>query len=310
MHFINVIKKSKKGRTIAMKRMDFLATDGIGLNGLLYESKEQTETVILAVHGMSSNCFKKRDEVISSKANDAQIDYFCFNNRGSELTRYIRRNIDNKQEKILGGTSYEDVLEGYEDIVGAIIKLKELGYKNIYLQGHSLGCTKIVYTYNELLEEEEEELLSNVKGVILLSLIDIPKAIKVYLGDKLDEYLQLAEQKEEKQQSLDLMPKEAFIHPLSVKTFLRYTRDNKEIDFANYGEDSKFEKLNQIKVPLMMRWGNKNEMILQKADELVKIVNNSIINSNKDIDYIDGADHGYTGKEEELANQIINFIKK
>ncbi len=293
-----------------MKRMDFLATDGIGLNGLLYESKEQTETVILAVHGMSSNCFKKRDEVISSKANDAQIDYFCFNNRGSELTRYIRRNIDNKQEKILGGTSYEDVLEGYEDIVGAIIKLKELGYKNIYLQGHSLGCTKIVYTYNELLEEEEEELLSNVKGVILLSLIDIPKAIKVYLGDKLDEYLQLAEQKEEKQQSLDLMPKEAFIHPLSVKTFLRYTRDNKEIDFANYGEDSKFEKLNQIKVPLMMRWGNKNEMILQKADELVKIVNNSIINSNKDIDYIDGADHGYTGKEEELANQIINFIKK
>ena len=293
-----------------MKRIDFLATDGIGLNGLLYESKEQTETVILAVHGMSSNCFKKRDEVISSKANDAQIDYFCFNNRGSELTRYIRRNIDNKQEKILGGTSYEDVLEGYEDIVGAIIKLKELGYKNIYLQGHSLGCTKIVYTYNELLEEEEEELLSNVKGVILLSLIDIPKAIKVYLGDKLDEYLQLAEQKEEKQQSLDLMPKEAFIHPLSVKTFLRYTRDNKEIDFANYGEDSKFEKLNQIKVPLMMRWGNKNEMILQKADELVKIVNNSIINSNKDIDYIDGADHGYTGKEEELANQIINFIKK
>ena len=293
-----------------MKRIDFLATDGIGLNGLLYESKEQTETVILAVHGMSSNCFKKRDEVISSKANDAQIDYFCFNNRGSELTRYIRRNIDNKQEKILGGTTYEDVLEGYEDIVGAIIKLKELGYKNIYLQGHSLGCTKIVYTYNELLEEEEEELLSNVKGVILLSLIDIPKAIKVYLGDKLDEYLQLAEQKEEKQQSLDLMPKEAFIHPLSVRTFLRYTRDNKEIDFANYGEDSKFEKLNQIKVPLMMRWGNKNEMILQKADELVKIVNNSIINSNKDIDYIDGADHGYTGKEEELANQIINFIKK
>ncbi len=293
-----------------MKKIDFLATDGISLNGFLYESKEKTQSVILAVHGMSSNCFKKRDEVISSKANDSQIDYFCFNNRGSELTKYIRRNIDDKQEKILGGTSYEDVLEGYEDIVGAIIKLKELGYTNIYLQGHSLGCTKIVYTYNELLEEEEEELLSNIKGVILLSLIDIPKAIKVYLGDKLNEYLQLAEQKEEKQQSLDLMPKEAFIHPLSVKTFLRYARDNKEIDFANYGEDSELEKLNQIKVPLMMRWGNKNEMILQKADELVTIVSNSIINSNKDIDYIDGADHGYTGKEEELADQIINFIKK
>ena len=36
----------------------------------------------------------------------------------------------------------------------------------------------------------------------------------------------------------------------------------------------------------------------------------SAINENKDIDYIDGADHGYTEKETELAEQIIKFIKK
>ena len=111
-----------------MKRIDFLATDGIMLNGLLYESANQTKDIILAVHGMSSNCFKIRDEVISKYANESNIDYFCFNNRGSELVKYIRKNINGKKEKMLGGTSYEDVLEGYEDIVGAILKLKELGY--------------------------------------------------------------------------------------------------------------------------------------------------------------------------------------
>ena len=68
-------------------------------------------------------------------------------------------------------------------------RIKELGYENIYLQGHSLGCTKIVYTYNELVDEEEYDVLSNIKGVILLSLIDIPKAIKVYLVDKFKEYV-------------------------------------------------------------------------------------------------------------------------
>ena len=57
-----------------------------------------------------------------------------------------------------------------------------------------------------------------------------------------------------------------------------------------------------------MRWGNKNEMILQKADELVTNLNNIITNSEKDIDYIDGANHRYNEKEEILANQIINFI--
>ena len=106
------------------------------------------------------------------------------------------------------------------------------------------------------------------------------------------------------------MPKESFIHLISVKSFLRYARDNKEIDFANYGQDTELEKLNNIKVPLFMRWGNQNEKILQKADELVTIVSNSIENINKDIDYIDGADHGYIGKESEVAKQIIEFINR
>ena len=138
-----------------MKKIDFLATDGLKLNGLLYESNQKTDKVILSVHGMSSNCLKNREDILSKCMNQNNIDYFCFNNRGSELVRYIQKDINGEKEKLLGGTTYEDVLEGYEDIVGAILKLRELGYKEIYLQGHSLGCTKIVYTYNELKEEEE-----------------------------------------------------------------------------------------------------------------------------------------------------------
>lgn len=293
-----------------MQIINFLATDGIELTGILYNIPQKTQDVILSVHGMSSNCFKKREEVIAKKANENNIDYFCFNNRGSELAKYIRKNINGKREKLLGGTSYEDVLEGYEDIVGALLKLKELGYKNIYLQGHSLGCTKIVYTYNELKDEESFDILDNIKGVILLSLIDIPTATKVYLRDKLDTYINLAEEMKEKGKTLELMPKDAFIHPISAKTFLRYTKYNKEIDFASYGNDNKLEKLNNIDVPLMLRWGNQNEMILQKADELVEIVSNAISNENKDINYINGADHGYTDKREVLAEQILEFIKK
>ena len=293
-----------------MERIDFLATDGINLNGFIYkaDTSSNSKKVILAVHGMSSNCFKKRDEIIAKKMNENGIDYFCFNNRGSELVKYIRKNINGKKEKHLGGTTYEDVLEGYEDIVGAILKLEELGYKEIYLQGHSLGCTKIVYTYNEL-KEEEDKNLENIKGVILLSLIDIPSTLKIYLRDKFNTYLNLAEEKEKAGLKKELMPKDAFIHPISVKSFLRYARDNKEIDFARYSEDNDFEKLNNINCPIMMRWGNNNEMILQKADELVDLLNEKITNNKKDISFIDGADHGYHDKEEMLAEQILEFIK-
>lgn len=292
-----------------MRKIDFLATDGIKLNGFLYESKEKTKKIILSVHGMSSNCLKEREEILASYMNENNVDYFCFNNRGSELVKYIRKNINDKEEKLLGGTSYEDVLEGYEDIVGAILKLKEIGYKEVYLQGHSLGCTKIVYTYNELKEEEEEDILKCIKGVILLSLVDIPQTLKMYLGSNFDSYLKLAEEKEQEGKIYDLMPKESFIHPVSVKTFLRYAKYNKDIDFAGYGRDNKLEKLNHIDVPLFMRWGNDKEMILQKADELVVLVNNLIRNEKKDIDYIEGSNHSYKGKEEIVAKQIIEFIK-
>lgn len=292
-----------------MERVDFLATDGIQLNGFIYKNKiKETSKIILAVHGMSSNCLKTRDDIIAKKANENEIDYFCFNNRGSELVKYIRRKISDKKEKFLGGTTYEDVLEGYEDIVGAILKLKELGYNEIYMQGHSLGCTKIVYTYNEL-KQDNDEILKDIKGIILLSLIDIPATLKIYLRDKYNTYIDLAEEKERAGLKNELMPKDAFIHPISVKSFLRYARDNKEIDFARYSEDNEFEILNNIEIPIMMRWGNSNEMIMQQADELVKMMNEKIKNNKKDIDYINGADHGYTEKEEILAEQIINFIK-
>ena len=290
-----------------MEKVDFLATDGIELSGILYKTVENSEKVILSVHGMTSNCFKKREDIIAKMVNENGIDYFCFNNRGSEIVKYISKNINGRTEKLLAGTAYEDVLEGYEDIVGAILKLKELGYRDIYLQGHSLGCTKIVYTYNELLEEEAD-ILNYIKGIILLSLVDIPMTLKVYLGNKYQDYLKLAEEKEEAGLKNELMPKGAFIHPISVKAFLRYARDNKDIDFAGYGRDNKLEKLNNIKVPLCMRWGNDNEMIIQKAEELVEIVNNTITNPNKDIGYIDGANHGYHEKEEIIAKDIVDFI--
>ena len=292
-----------------MELINFMATDGVNLEGILYKASSNiSEKIILSVHGMTSNCFKKRDIEIAKKANEKGIDYFAFNNRGSEIVKYIEKETEGQPAKELAGTAYEDVLEGYEDIVGAIIKLKELGYRNIYLQGHSLGCTKIVYTYNELINNDETEILENIKGVTLLSLVDIPMDLKVYLRDNFKQYLDYAEKLEHENKIYEMMPRESFIHPISVKSFLRYARDNKDIDFANYGKDNELEKLNNIQVPLFMRWGNDNEMIIQQADELSTMVNNIITNENKNIDYIDGANHSYTGKEKELAEQIVEFV--
>lgn len=289
--------------------IDFKVQDGMILNGFITSNNNNNNKILIATHGMSSNCFKEREKVIASKCVENGIDFLGYNNRGSELVKYTKKIIDEKEEQNLGGTTYEDVIEGYFDIKGAILKAVELGYEEIYLQGHSLGATKTVYTYNKL-KEENSELLKYIKGIILLSLIDIPRAIKVYSKEKFEEYFKFAEDKEKEKSLYELMPYKAFIHPISVKTYLRYTKYCKEIDFAKYSENNDFEVLNNISTPLFMRWGNVNEMILQNAEDLVNMLNEIIKNPNKDINYIDGADHSYKDRREELAKQIISFIIK
>lgn len=285
-----------------MELVNLVTEDKLKLNGFLYKSNTDTKNIILSVHGMGSNCLRTKEVRISSKAIKEGIDYYCFNNRGSEIARYAKRKVNGQKEKVLVGTAFEDPQDGYYDIVAAILKLKSLGYENIYLQGHSLGCTKILYTYKRL-KEENNELVNNIKGFILLSLVDINRISKTLLGGKFDYYLKIAEEKEEKGELSDLMPKDSFIHPLSVKTYLRYMRDYKAIDTDDY------KIVKDIDKPVFMRWGTEQEAIIYKPEKLVKIVSNYITYDKKDIGYIQGANHSYNGYEVELANQIMKFIK-
>lgn len=286
------------------KIVKFKATDGIILDGILQKCKKNTDKILIEVHGMTSNCFKEREKIIADKVRKLGIDTLCFNNRGSEIIKYCTKE---NGEKILQGTAYEDVEESYNDILGAIEFAVELGYNKIYLQGHSLGSTKIVYTYNKMLQENNE-YMKNIKAVILLSLVDIPDMLNTFTPK---EFIELANKKEKENKLEELMPMESSIHPFSVKTYLRYIKYYKNIDFAKYTDENyDYDELNNIEVPLFMRWGNNKELIKQNAKDLTNKLKSKLHNSKIDINYIDEANHSYSGKEEILAEQIYEFLRK
>ncbi len=291
-----------------IEKIFFETEDKAELVGLLHKG-EETKKVVISIHGMTSDCLKRRDDIIAKNMTKNNIDFFSFNNRGNNVISYLTKEIGGIYAKQKAGTAYEDVQDSYYDIKSAISKMLKLGYEEIYLQGHSLGCTKVVYTYNKLKQKNEKKYLEAIKGIMLLSLIDIPKAQKVNLGDKYEWMLNYAIEKEKEGKQEELMPNESFIHPLSVRTYLRYFRDNEKIDFARYSDaDYTYTELNNIDTPLFMRWGTVFEMIEQPASELAELVNSKILNQKKDISYITGANHGYTDKEQEVAEQMLKFI--
>ena len=62
------------------------------------------------------------------------------------------------------------------------------------------------------------------------------------------------------------MPFDSFDHPISVKSYLRYYRDNQEIDFAKFNDNNyDFKEINNINIPLFLRW-SENDLVVQKLD--------------------------------------------
>lgn len=294
-----------------LEKIFFETEDKAELVGLLH-TNNNSKKVVISIHGMTSNCLRRRDDIVAKTMLENGIDYFTFNNRGHDVISYFTTFKTGTYTKEKAGTAYENIEDSYYDIKAAIDEMIRHNYEEIYLQGHSLGCTKIVYTYNKLKNNNEEEYLNKIKSVILLSLIDIPRVQKVYLGDRFDEVLEYALEKKEQGKADELMPLDSFIHPMSVRTYLKYFNNEfSPIDFARYwDEEYEYPELNNIQIPLFMRWGDTFEMIEQKASKLVEIVKNKVNNEKLDIGYIPGANHGYAEHEQELADEIVEFLKK
>lgn len=294
-----------------LQKVYFETEDGVELCGLLHEPANKTEEIVIAVHGMQSNCMKKRDDILAEEITKSNISYFCFNNRGHDLINSITKKQDGKSNKVLSGSSLECIEDCYYDIKAAILKMLDKGYNKIHLQGHSLGCTKIVYTYTKMKNQNEIELLSKIKSVILLSMVDIPVAINFFFQDDIDELISDMERKQREGNGKKVISVEGAILPMCPDTFLNFVKNNKDIDFARYSDESyDFKELNKIEIPIFMRWGNKNELIMQEADKLVEMMKTKIKNKECNIGYINGAGHNYRGKENELASQIIDFLIK
>lgn len=292
-----------------LQKIFFETEDGVELCGLLHKPENNGKEIVIAVHGMQSNCLKKRDDIIANKLTGKNISYFCFSNRGHDLVNVLNKNIEGKKNKINCGTSLENIEDSYYDIKSAIKVMLNLGYTKIHLQGHSLGCTKIVYTYNKMKKENDLKILEKIESVILLSMVDIPKAIQFFFNEDKEKLISFMEIEANKGNGNSLISAPGAILPMSPNTFLKYMKNNENINFARFTDENyNFKELNEIEVPLFMRWGNNNELILQKAEELVEKLKEKIKNEKLDISYIDGATHNYNGKEEILADQILKFI--
>ena len=271
--------------------------DNIEMVGILYEPENRTNKIVIHIHGLCGNFYENRFlDILANTYTKNGISFLTFNNRG---TNFISELLKGNEFEIIGGC-YEKFTDCLLDIDGAVNFVKEKGYTDINLEGHSYGCNKAIYYYYKRQD-------NSIKNIILLAPCDIPKECIKFLSKEeyeraKNEATKLVKEGKKKQLidfSINANGK------ISAETYYNDFLPNGENDFIRYrdGVNGNSKVLKSIDIPVLAIFGNIDECVLTEDIETVKrYLNNNIKNCN--IRIIDGADHSYTDKYEELGKII------
>lgn len=276
--------------------------DEIEQPGILYSPNESTDKIVIHVHGLNGNFYENRFlDIIAKSYTDKNYAFLTFNNRGRD---FITELLKGDGFTIIGG-SLERFKDCILDIDGVVNWVKEKGYKEIILEGHSYGCNKVLYYYNHKKDD-------SIKKIVLLAPCDIPSEGKKFLSAE--------EYKIAKEESTRLVQadKENELIDFSVMangkiaagTYYNDFLPSGENDFIRYvdGINGISEVLNSIDIPTLVIFGDIDECVLTQPIDVVKeYLKNNLSNCN--IQIIDGADHSYTGRYEELRKVIKNSME-
>jgi pimeloyl-ACP methyl ester carboxylesterase len=287
----------------ACRLVRFEAADGVALAGLLYEPRRSSTRAVIWLHGGGgASVFESRRTNLLASVFVAQgIAFFPFNNRGSGIAR--------RAGGALGGSAFERIRDCVADIDGGIRELWRRGYRDITLGGHSTGANKIaVY--------DQYKPRNRAKRYVLLAGGDDTGILYAQLGRrKFNALLAKAKSMIRARRGEELAP------PIPGQTMLSwqalYDVANPDGDynvFAFYEAMTgtkisrrPFRYIRAIRKPSLYIYGDRDEYCFDDVPRCVSILAQHV-SDRAEIAIVRDADHGFSGREEELGTLIADWI--
>lgn len=273
--------------------------DNIEQVGILYSPNSSTKKIVIHVHGLAGNFYENRFiDTLAKTYTDKNMAFLTFNNRG---TGYITDLLKDDGFTVIGAC-FERFKDCILDIEGVINWVKNKGYSDIILEGHSYGCSKVLYYYNNKKDD-------SISKLVLLAPCDTPGETMKFLSE--EEYNKAREESErlvKENKETELIDFSVMTNgKVAAGTYYNDFLPGGENDFIRYRTGEKSDVLNNVNIPVLVIFGDIDECVLTKPIEVVKdYLTNNIKNCN--IRVIPGADHLYIDKYEELSKEISNYI--
>ena len=286
----------------ACRLVRFEAADDVGLAGLLYEPARATKRAIIWLHGLGASVFEsRRTNLLAQIFIDRGIAFFPFNNRGSGLVR--------RAGSSLGGASFERIRDCVADIDGAIRELWRRGYRDLTLAGHSTGANKIaVY--------DHYKPRNRVKRYVLLAGGDDTGLLHEQLGKRRFESMLIKSRAMIKARRGDeLAPRAVSAMMMSWRSLYDVANPNGDYNVFPFMEAMRGVKLSRrpfrfiraIRRPSLYIYGDRDEFCFGDAPRCVSILSEQV-NDRAELIVMRDADHGFSGREEELGTLIAEWI--
>ncbi len=280
-----------------------VTADKLDLYGALLAAPKP-KAIIINIHGTADN-FYDNDFVwrIAETVSPLNVSMLSVNNRGSYSLEFYDYGPDARRNS---GASVEIFEKCVLDIDAWIKYALALGYKEIILEGHSLGTEKLVYYLNK------GKYRNKVKAVILLGFSDSFgthfKHFKNKAADLKKEARAMIKARKKNQFLTKHWLAHAGVLPQSAESYINFFSDNSELAKAlPIRQGSNLTMYKKIKVPILGVIGDQEEYTvipIQKAITLLKTENKLA-----EIYQIKSCDHVFTGREKLLASIIRKFIK-
>lgn len=278
--------------------------DGLLLRGL-YVAGDKNKPAVIHIHGFQGDFYTQEFvKKIAEKLHENNTAFISVQNRGTGIESELYTNAPGYGRT--GGSSYELLEEAYIDIDAWIEFLVKEGYREIILQGHSLGTMKIT---RYLIEGKHKD---KVKKLILLAPFDIMWLLENATGRKWKEYLKIAEQKVKEGKGKEIIPEHFLDAKMSYQTYVSHHSNNEfEYAFAFHDKNYKFSLLNKTQIPVKVIVGDSDPFFhpsnLKNPQEAIEILRKNIKNFEEAL--IKGAKHGYEGYEDQVADEVFKFLK-
>lgn len=287
----------------ACRLVRFEAADGVALTGLLYEPSRRSKRAIIWLHGGggASVYESRRTNLLASVFIAQGIAFFPFNNRGSGIVR--------RAGDTLGGSAFERIRDCVTDIDGAIRELWRRGYRDITLAGHSTGANKIaVY--------DHYKPRNRAKRYVLLAGGDDTGLLYAQVGArKFNALLTKSRAMIKAKRGDEFAPRIEGQTLLSWRAFHDVANPDGDYNVFPFFEAMTgirlsrrppFRYVRAIRKPSLYIYGDRDEYCFDDVPRCVSILAQHV-GERAEIVVVHDADHGFSGREEELGGLIANW---